>query len=145
MGPGTESETGSQGQRHLSPGDHRRASPAKKRPVPAAQRESFLTCGGTFFDVPGDGHVKNVPPQQDTSMPTIIMALENVDKTYDTGEVQVPALRGVSLRIASGEFVAIMGASGSGKSTLMNIIGCLDRPSAGVYWFDGQDVSKLNR
>jgi putative ABC transport system ATP-binding protein len=77
-------------------------------------------------------------------MPTI-MALENVHKTYDTGEVQVPALRGVSLRIASGEFVAIMGASGSGKSTLMNIIGCLDRPTAGVYWFDGQDVSKLSR
>ena len=69
-------------------------------------------------------------------MPTI-MALENVHKVYDTGEVKVPALRGVTLRIASGEFVAIMGASGSGKSTLMNILGCLDRPSSGSYWFDG--------
>ena len=77
-------------------------------------------------------------------MPTI-MALENVHKVYDTGEVKVPALRGVTLRIASGEFVAIMGASGSGKSTLMNILGCLDRPSSGSYWFDGQDVSKLGR
>ena len=77
-------------------------------------------------------------------MPTI-MALENVQKIYDTGEVQVPALRGVSLRISSGEFVAVMGASGSGKSTLMNIIGCLDRPTSGAYWFDGQDVSKLSR
>src|SRR5262249_35740273 len=68
-----------------------------------------------------------------------------VHKVYDTGEVKVPALRGITLRIASGEFVAIMGASGSGKSTLMNIIGCLDRPTAGAYFFDGQDLSKLNR
>src|SRR5437870_7496490 len=74
-----------------------------------------------------------------------VMALDNVHKVYDTGEVKVPALRGVSLRISSGEFVAIMGASGSGKSTLMNIIGCLDRPTSGDYWFDGQHVSKLNR
>src|SRR5437588_12265488 len=77
-------------------------------------------------------------------MPTL-MALEKVHKVYDTGEVKVPALRGVTLRISSGEFVAVMGASGSGKSTLMNIIGCLDRPTSGAYWFDGQDVSKLTR
>jgi len=74
-----------------------------------------------------------------------VIALENVEKIYDTGEVKVPALRGVSLQIASGEFVAIMGASGSGKSTLMNIIGCLDRPTKGKYLFDGQDVSRLSR
>jgi putative ABC transport system ATP-binding protein len=73
------------------------------------------------------------------------ITLDKVEKVYDTGAVKVPALRGVSLRISAGEFVAIMGASGSGKSTFMNIIGCLDRPTSGTYWFDGQDVSRLSR
>src|SRR5438105_3404321 len=71
--------------------------------------------------------------------------LENIGKTYRTGEVEVPAVRGVSLEIRGGEFVALMGASGSGKSTLMNIIGCLDRPTSGHYFLDGEDVSSLSR
>jgi putative ABC transport system ATP-binding protein len=69
----------------------------------------------------------------------------DVHKYYDMGELRVHALRGVSLQVASGDFVAIMGASGSGKSTLMNIIGCLDRPSTGSYWLDGIDVAQLDK
>jgi putative ABC transport system ATP-binding protein len=74
-----------------------------------------------------------------------VIKLEDVQKTYHTGEVDVHAVCGVSLEIAKGEFVAIMGASGSGKSTLMNIIGCLDRPTSGRYFLDGADVSDLSR
>jgi putative ABC transport system ATP-binding protein len=68
-----------------------------------------------------------------------------VHKIYRTGEMEVHAVRGVSLKIRSGEFVALMGSSGSGKSTLMNILGCLDRPTRGRYLLDGQDVSPLQR
>jgi len=74
-----------------------------------------------------------------------VIKLENIRKVYQTGEVEVHAVRGVSLDIARGEFVAIMGSSGSGKSTLMNTIGCLDRATAGEYYLDGVAVSALNR
>src|ERR1041385_3737241 len=74
-----------------------------------------------------------------------VIKLEEIHKVYHTGEVDVHAVRGVSLEIARGEFVAIMGASSSGKSTLMNLIGCLDRPSGGRYLLDGTDVSELDR
>jgi putative ABC transport system ATP-binding protein len=74
-----------------------------------------------------------------------VVRLVDVHKTYRTGELEVHAVRGVSLDIHRGEFVALMGASGSGKSTLMNILGCLDRPTAGRYVLDAADVSALNR
>jgi putative ABC transport system ATP-binding protein len=74
-----------------------------------------------------------------------VIRLENVYKTYDLGEIQVQALRGVSLEIRPGEFVAVMGPSGSGKSTVMNILGCLDRPTKGRYFLDGVDVSGLSK
>jgi putative ABC transport system ATP-binding protein len=74
-----------------------------------------------------------------------IVSLIDVHKTYRTGEMEVPAVRGVSLEIKRGEFVALMGASGSGKSTVMNILGCLDRPTTGHYILDGADVSGLDR
>ncbi len=74
-----------------------------------------------------------------------VIRLEQVHKYYVLGELQVHALRGISLEIETGEFVAVMGASGSGKSTLMNILGCLDRPSKGRYFLDGVDVSEYDK
>jgi putative ABC transport system ATP-binding protein len=74
-----------------------------------------------------------------------VIRLENVYKTYDLGEIQVQALRGVSLEVYQGEFVAVMGPSGSGKSTVMNILGCLDRPTKGRYFLDGVDVSGMTK
>jgi len=75
----------------------------------------------------------------------VVMRVENVHKYYEMGETRVHALRGVSLDIQRGEFVAIMGASGSGKSTFMNLLGCLDRPTSGRYLLEGTDVSRHDK
>ena len=72
-----------------------------------------------------------------------LIRVEDVHKTYRMGDVEVPALRGINLTIAQGEFVAVMGSSGSGKSTLMNILGCLDRPNTGKYFLEGHEVGSL--
>jgi putative ABC transport system ATP-binding protein len=79
-----------------------------------------------------------------TETPTVI-SIKNLVKTYVVGEVEVRALRGVSLDVQRGEFLSVTGPSGSGKSTLMHILGCLDRPTSGQYLLDGQDVSKMSK
>jgi ABC-type lipoprotein export system ATPase subunit len=73
---------------------------------------------------------------------TDLIQLNDIHKTYHLGEIDLPVLKGVSLTIARGELVTLMGASGSGKSTLMNILGCLDHPTSGEYWLDGLDISQ---
>jgi len=80
-----------------------------------------------------------------TTPPHAVIRVDDVHKIYDMGETSVHALRGVTLDVEPGGFLAIMGASGSGKSTLMNILGCLDRPTSGRYLLDGTDVSRLDK
>src|SRR6202790_3584700 len=86
-----------------------------------------------------------IDPNQTEAGGKPVIRLENVFKTYDLGEIQVQALRGISLEIREGEFVAVMGPSGSGKSTVMNMLGCLDRPTKGRYFLDGVDVSGMSK
>lgn len=76
---------------------------------------------------------------------SVAIRVEEIHKYYELGEARVHALRGISLEITRGEFVAVMGASGSGKSTFMNILGCLDRPTSGQYFLEGSDVSKHDK
>src|ERR1700752_2569320 len=95
--------------------------------------------------VPVIGEPSKVHLTQQLAEAQPVIVLDHIHKTYTMGDVEVHALRGVSLTIRTGEFVAIMGASGSGKSTTMNILGCLDRPTRGTYILDGQDVSEMSK
>jgi putative ABC transport system ATP-binding protein len=79
------------------------------------------------------------------AMPEPVITLDHIHKIYKMGDIEVHALRGISVTIRRGEFVAVMGVSGSGKSTMMNIVGCLDQPTRGSYILDGDDVSKLSK
>jgi putative ABC transport system ATP-binding protein len=87
---------------------------------------------------------KEADVERDAQGRKVVIDIRDITKTYQMGEVEVNALRGVSLKIFEGEVVSIMGPSGSGKSTLMNILGCLDQPTSGQYFLDGEDVSQLN-
>src|SRR5437879_13606303 len=92
--------------------------------------------------MPSTNHLK---VQVSASAASIVIRVEDAHKYYELGETRVHALRGVSVEIQRGEFVAIMGASGSGKSTFMNMLGCLDRPSSGRYLLENIDVSKHDK
>ena len=93
----------------------------------------------------GDQALATMDTPQTQALDECVIRLAGVHKYYHLGDFQVHALRGITLEVHAGEFVAVMGASGSGKSTLMNIIGCLDKPSRGSYQLDGVDVSQLEK
>src|SRR5205085_4902943 len=89
--------------------------------------------------------VQDVPTSLTQADQNVVIRVEDVHKYYDLGETKVHALRGVSLAINRGEFVAIMGSSGSGKSTFMNLLGCLDKPTTGNYFLDRVNVAGLDK
>src|SRR5262249_29142763 len=108
--------------------------------VRCRQREAATRYCRDEVRAAGQGEDGRTP----TNMSAVI-SVRNLVKTYVVGEVEVKALRGVNLEVQRGEFLAVTGPSGSGKSTFMHIVGCLDRPTSGQYFLDGQDVSRMSK
>jgi putative ABC transport system ATP-binding protein len=114
-----------------------------RRPRDATVVRAHRALRGKHEPEPTPPPVTRVP-RRGSHRPRAVIDVRDVHKIYEMGSVSVPALRGVSLRVERGEYVAIMGASGSGKTTLMNILGCLDTPTSGVYRLNGVDVRGIN-
>jgi len=144
------------------PGGEQITAPGPNTPVPGTPAvdgqatQPGLTVTKPEAAAPGDSAVSKQPTVPQTALTTVqqgniwgkrvpVIAVRNLTKTYILGKkTRVPALRGISLEVYPGDFVAVMGPSGSGKSTFMNLIGCLDRPTSGEYWLAGKLVSRLS-
>jgi putative ABC transport system ATP-binding protein len=118
------------------------ARPAPRSALQRAQR--VLRSGSRYAQEPRGGSADRPSPIGSRRRDVPVIDLRDVSKTYRIGEIEVHALRGVTLQVQRGEYIAIMGASGSGKTTLMNLMGCLDEPTAGIYRLNGLDVRGID-